>query len=242
MRTGYARSPAAPLPAYTPPVSPQDSPSPEPFSGVILAGGFGARLGRDKAAAEAAGRPLLHWTAAALAAVSDDIVVVARPGQTLPPPAGAVWRVARDARSEAGPLAGIEAGLKAVRHDLAIVVATDMPLLAPALLRAVADACRGVGVVMPVRDGRPEPLLGAYRRAAGPAATALLDEGERRPRVLLERLPSRRLDAEALRAHDAELASFGNVNTAADLARVAGVLRDREGRAAATISPTGGSR
>ncbi|MDE2639826.1 MAG: NTP transferase domain-containing protein, partial [Chloroflexota bacterium] len=123
-----------------------------------------------------------------------------------------------------------------------IVVATDMPLLVPALLRAVAAACRDVDVVMPVRDGRPEPLLGAYRRAVAAAATALLDAGERRPRVLLERLPSRRLDAEALRAHDAELTSFGNVNTAADLARVAGVLRDRRGRRGATIGPTGGSR
>ena len=223
-------------------MDPQDSPSPEPFSGVILAGGFGTRLGRDKALAEAAGRPLLHWTAEALAAVSDDIVVVARPGQTLPPPAGTTWRVARDARSEAGPLAGVEAGLGAVRHDLAIVVATDMPLLVPALLRAVATACRDVDVAMPVRDGRPEPLLAAYRRAAAAAATALLDAGERRPRALLERLPSRRLDAEALRAHDAELRSFHNVNTAADLARVAGVLRDRRGRGAATIGPTGGSR
>ena len=223
-------------------MSSQDPPSPEPFSGVILAGGFGTRLGRDKAAAEAAGRPLLHWTAEAIEAVSDDVVVVARPGQTLPPPAGTAWRVARDARPESGPLAGIEAGLGIVRHDLAIVVATDMPLLVPALLRAVAAACRDVDVVMPVRDGRPEPLLGAYRRAVAAAATALLDAGERRPRVLLERLPSRRLDAEALRAHDAELTSFGNVNTAADLARVAGVLRDRRGRRGATIGPTGGSR
>ncbi len=223
-------------------MSPQDPPSPEPFSGVILAGGFGTRLGRDKAATEAAGRPLLHWTADALAAVSDDVIVVARPGQTLPRPAGTAWRVARDARPEAGPLAGIEAGLGIMRHDLAIVVATDMPLLVPALLRAVAAAGRDVDVAMPVRDGRPEPLLGAYRRAARAAATALLDAGERRPRILLERVPSRRLDAAALRAHDAELTSFGNVNTAADLARVAGVLRDRRGHRGATIGPTGGSR
>ena len=218
-------------------MSSHDSHSPEPFSGVILAGGFGTRLGRDKASAEAAGRPLLHWTADALATVSDDLVVVARPGQALPPPAGAAWRVARDARSEAGPLAGTEAGLRLARHDLAIVVATDMPLVAPALLCAVAAACRDVDVVMPVRDGRPEPLLGAYRRAAGAVATALLDAGERRPRVLLERLPSRRLDAEALRACDAELASLRNVNTPADLASVARLLRDREPRAAATLSP-----
>ena len=95
-------------------MSSHDTDSPELFSGVVLAGGFGTRLGRDKASAEAAGRSLLHWTAAALATVSDDVVVVARPGQDLPPLAGMAWRVARDARPEAGPLAGIEAGLRVV--------------------------------------------------------------------------------------------------------------------------------
>ena len=235
--TGCSVGPLCGAPAYTLPVSSHDR-IPRSCSAASSWRADSARgWGATRPSAEAAGRPLLHWTAAALATVSDDVVVVARPGQELPPPAGAAWRVARDARPEAGPLAGIEAGLRVVRHDLAIVVATDMPLLVPALLRAVAAACRDVDVVMPVRDGRPEPLLGAYRRAAGAVATALLDAGERRPRVLLERLRSHRLDAETLRAWDAELASLRNVNTPADLASVARLLRDRRPRATATISP-----
>ena len=64
----------------------------EHFSVVILAGGFGRRLGRDKATCLAAGRPLLHWTALAATAVTDDIVVVRRADQEFVPAMGAPWR------------------------------------------------------------------------------------------------------------------------------------------------------
>ncbi|PZC41564.1 MAG: molybdopterin-guanine dinucleotide biosynthesis protein A [Chloroflexi bacterium] len=219
-----------------------DPPPVEPFSGIILAGGFGTRLGCDKADAQAAGRSLLHWTADALAAATDDIVVVARPGQSLPPPDGMTWRVVTDTRADAGPLAGIEAGLADVQHELAVVVATDMPLLAPALVRAIAHACRDVDVAMPLRDGRPEPLLAAYRRHCQSIVSALLDTGERRPRRLLDQARSRRIDAQELRPHDPDLASFRNVNTPADLAAVARLLVPPHPPALTISDPIGGSR
>ena len=209
-------------------------PPPEPISGVILAGGFGSRLGRDKATAKVAGRPLLHWTAEALARVSDDLVVVARPRQDLPaPPRDLTWRVVRDRRHDAGPLAGIEAALPAVQHDIALVVATDMPLLNPALLRALAAAAADYDAVMPHDGDRAQPLLAAYRRACLPAATAMLDAGERRPRLLLQRVRGRALPLDDLRPHDPGLRSLTNVNRPADLRRVAAILAQ-----AASSAPT----
>ena len=232
--------------------------SPAPISGIILAGGFGRRLGGDKAAALAGGRPLLHWTAHALASIVDDLVIVARFGQTtLPPrPVGLLpeehsWRVVHDARTDSGPLAGIEAGLAAIRHDRALVVATDMPLLRPALLRALvryatdpdssdpATSDSGAAgepgepatpgpavpdVTMPIREGRAEPLLAVYRRACLPVVTAMLDGDERRPRMLLRRVPGRRIEVDRLRRYDPNLVSFRNVNTQADLAEVGRLL------------------
>ena len=199
----------------------------EPCSGVILAGGYGSRLGRDKASAQAAGRSLLHWTADALASVCGDIVVVARAGQDVPALDCVPWRVVRDRRSETGPLAGIEAALSCAAHDLALVVATDMPLLRPDLLRAVAAACHGVDVAMPRRDGRAEPLLAAYRRSCLPVITAMLEQDERRPRALLDLVRSRTIDVESLRRHDPDLESFTNINIPGDLERVGVRLQQR---------------
>ncbi len=199
----------------------------EPFSVIILAGGFGRRLGRDKATTEAGGRPLLHWSALAAAQVSDDIVVARRPDQQFPPLDGVAWREAVDHRHDRGPLAGLEAALPLIEHDLAVAVACDMPFLRPDLLRAVAEACsgvEGVQIAMPYLDGVAQPLLAAYRPSVVPQATQLLDDGDGRIRALLPLAEHRLLEADELRVHDPELESFTNVNRPEDLDRVDGIL------------------
>ena len=195
----------------------------EPFSVIILAGGFGRRLGRDKATTEAGGRPLLHWSALAAAQVSDDIVVARRPDQQFPPLDGVTWREAVDHRHDRGPLAGLEAALPLITHDLAVAVACDMPFLRPDLLRAVAEACSGVDdvqIAMPYLDGVAQPLLAAYRPAIAPLAAQLLDDGDGRIRALLPLVEHRLLESDELRVHDPELESFTNVNRPEDLERV----------------------
>ena len=39
------------------------------------------------------------------------------------------------------PLAGVVAGLRAARNELVIVLPVDLPLVTPAALQALADAC-----------------------------------------------------------------------------------------------------
>ena len=195
----------------------------EPFSVIILAGGFGRRLGRDKATTEAGSRPLLHWSALAAAQVSDDIVVARRPDQQFPPLDGVAWREAVDHRHDRGPLAGLEAALPLIKHHLAVAVACDMPFLRPDLLRAVAEACSGVDdvqIAMPYLDGVAQPLLAAYRPSVVPLAAQLLDDGDGRIRALLPLVEHRLLEADELRVHDPELESFTNVNRPEDLERV----------------------
>ncbi len=202
--------------------------SPQPFSVAILAGGFGTRLGQEKAGALAAGRPLLEWTAEALAGLSDDLLVVRRVDQTLPPaPAGVTWREITDRRAQAGPLAGIEAALQAIRHDVVVTVACDMPLIRPTLVRALAAACADVDVVMPYLDGRDQPLLAAYRRTCLATIDAQLAAGDGRIRAIVPKLRSRRLERPQLEAFDPDLISFTNINYPADLERVATELTRR---------------
>jgi len=199
----------------------------ESFSVIILAGGFGRRLGRDKATTEAGGRPLLHWSALAAAQVTNDIVVARRPDQQFPPLSGVDWREIVDHRHDRGPLAGLEAALPEIEHDLAVAVACDMPFLQPNLLRAVAEACSDVAIAMPRIDGVAQPLLAAYRPSIVPQATGLLDEGDGRIRALLPLVEHRILDVEDLRAHDPQLQSFTNINQQEDLNAVEQALKRR---------------
>lgn len=204
----------------------------EHFSVVILAGGFGRRLGRDKATCLAAGRPLLHWTALAATAVTDDIVVVRRADQEFVPAMGAPWREVTDHRPERGPLAGLEAAIDETRHDLLVAVACDMPMVRGAVLAAVAAAARNVEIAMPLVDDHAQPLLAAYRRSVAPHIRALLDSGEGRLRALLPLVQHTLIGEDVLRMHDPELESLTNVNRAEDLERVDQLLRRRN---AATV-------
>lgn len=199
----------------------------EPFSVVILAGGFGRRLGRDKATTEAGGRPLLHWSALAAAQVSADIVVAKRPDQHFPPLDGVAWREVVDHRHDRGPLAGLEAALPSIEHGLAVAVACDMPFLRPELLRAVAEACRDADVAMPYLDGVAQPLLAAYRPSVVPQATQLLEDGDGRIRAVLPLVEHRLLAEEELRVHDPELLSFTNVNHPEDLQALERILANQ---------------
>ena len=206
--------------------------SAEHFSVVILAGGFGRRLGRDKATCLAAGRPLLHWTALAATTVTDDIVVVRRADQEFVTAMGAPWREVTDQRPERGPLAGLEAAIDATRHDLIVAVACDMPMVRGAVLAAVAAAARDVEIAMPLVDDHAQPLLAAYRRSVAPHIRALLDSGEGRLRALLPLVQHTLIGEDVLRMHDPELESLTNVNRAEDLERVDQLLRRRN---AATV-------
>ena len=197
----------------------------ESFSVIILAGGFGRRLGRDKATTEAGGRPLLHWSVRAASEVSDDIVVAKRPDQQFPALGSVVWSEAVDHRRDRGPLAGLEAALPLIKHDLAVAVACDMPFLRPELLSAVAASCIAVEIAMPRIDGFAQPLLAAYRPSIVPQATRLLDEGDGRIRALLPLVGHRLLEVDELRVHDPELESFTNVNRPEDLDAVEQTLK-----------------
>lgn len=201
--------------------------SDDKFSVVILAGGFGRRLGRDKATCPAAGRPLLHWTALAAAQATDDIVVVRRADQQFLTAMGAPWREVTDRRPERGPLAGLEAALEYTAHDLAVMVACDMPLARAELLAVVAAAASEAAIAMPVVDGYAQPLLAAYRRSVAPHAAALLDAGEGRLRALLPLVDHTLIAEDDLRRIDPQLESLTNVNHAEDLERVERILRAR---------------
>ena len=151
------------------------------LSGAVLAGGRSTRMGRDKASLLVHGEPLLlrQLRLLAEAGCADRLV---SSGASSPGPALALVpdevRIVTDRSADSGPLAGLERALTEARHPLVIVIAVDMPALEAGFLRALlADARPGIGVV-PSRNGRHEPLVAVYPRAAAVEALARLGRGE----------------------------------------------------------------
>jgi molybdopterin-guanine dinucleotide biosynthesis protein A len=204
------------------------------LAGIVLCGGKSSRMGSSKAWLDFGGEPLLARTVRTVATVASPVVVVAAPGQDVPPlPEGVA--VVRDLVSGRGPLQGIAAGLDAIadRAAAAFVSSTDAPFLHPALIRRLA-ALRGdaYDIAVPRAGGHHHPLSAVYGVAARAEIELLLAEGRLRAFLLLERMrtlvadESLLLAGEELAAADPALRSLRNVNTPEEYAAAFAELAD----------------
>jgi len=123
------------------------------ISALILAGGKATRLGGfPKHTLVVDGRTIFERQCNVLAPRVSEIFV-----------SGAAirgYRTVHDVRQDAGPLAGIAAGLAATQTPWLFVIAGDMPYLSGAFAdRMLAARAEGIDVVGVRRRGLPEPLL-----------------------------------------------------------------------------------
>lgn len=186
------------------------------ITGIILAGGRSSRMGQDKASLLFGDETFLARSVRLAGSVCDEVIVVARVGQGGGDPflgLPASVRLVHDPVEDLGPLAGIAAGLAASTSDLNVVVACDMPLIRPAVLRRLVELREGADICLAVIDGHASPLCAVYTRTAAVAAQALLAAGERRVMTLLDRVQTKRVDAAAFRDIDPKLESFVSVDT-----------------------------
>ncbi len=195
---------------------------------MLVAGGRGTRLslGVPKAFAPFAGTTLFARALAVLRACCADVVVAAPADLALPP--GEYARVA-DPADAGGPLAGVVAGLGARPFTAALVLGVDLPLVPPALLRALGRELAGATAVVPAPGGRAQPLAAWYAPAAGAALAAALARGERALTSAVAALAPRLVADAELAALGAPPHAFLNVNDRDALAtaeRLAGAGAD----------------
>jgi len=187
------------------------------MSGVVLAGGSSRRMGRDKALVELDGEPLVARAVRLLSGLCSDVVVASGDGRRLDGAGAGSYRQVADVVPDAGPVAGIAAGLEAARHTLVAVVAVDMPDANPALLALLADLWRGEPAVVARSRGRLEPLHAVYARHAAPALRSFLAAGRRSVREALAGLGARVVEQEEWLPVDPSGAFARNLNVPGDL-------------------------
>lgn len=171
-------------------------------------------MGRPKALLPFGREVMLQRVVRILSEVVSPIVVVAAHEQELPPLPPQVL-VARDEYDALGPLAGLAAGLGALRGrvEAAYASSCDVPLLRPEFVRRVIELLEDHDLAIP-RDGKfHHPLAAVYRTRVEDDVRALIAEGRLRPFFLLERVRAREIDVAELRAVDPQLWSLRNTNT-----------------------------
>ena len=175
---------------------------------AITAGGQSRRFGSDKALYLPDGRTLLERVAGSLEHFGPRLLVA--------PPGKYVlhgWQQVEDTRPGDGPLAGLEAALRAAPPGWLAFSAVDLPFLTPAywarLLEAVQPGAQAVCGLDAA--GRRQPLAALYHTDALDVVAALLDSGERRMVALLDVLPRLEVDWTQLQGFGDQL--YRNLNT-----------------------------
>lgn len=154
------------------------------ISAIILAGGRSSRMGYNKALLPLEGVPVMERLVRELEEVADRVIIAGgRPEDYDMFDREHV----SDIFPNAGPLAGLHAGLAAASTPWCLVVACDLPFANRAVLNWLAEAARaaeaagwsqdnggekgepeeglGLEAIIPVVQGRVQPLLAAYRRS-----------------------------------------------------------------------------
>ena len=187
---------------------------------IVLAGGKGLRLGRDKALEAVDGQSLLQRVVTQLGSFSNEIIIVTAKGKSLPQFSNTPgFRVVADAYPGRGALVGLATGLAASKAHYNLAVACDMPFLNQALLRYMLGLKDGFDLVVPRLADMVEPLHAVYARSCLAPMERLLEQGEMQINALFELVKVRYVEAEELERFDPRRLSFFNVNTSADLER-----------------------
>lgn len=211
-----------------------------PVHGFVLAGGKSSRMGVDKALLSFCGRPMVEiaveklrsfCAAVSIAGNRDDLCGFAP--------------VVHEMRLDAGPGAGIEAGLKAAQHKWVVFVPVDVPLVPAGLLRSWVEdglAVENDGVLGSYLtvDGQAQPAFCLIRREALGVVSGELVRGERRLLAILAALNGKfggKFGEGAMGGQDAARFApvrediqmerwFSNVNTPEDLAAAEGWAKE----------------
>jgi molybdopterin-guanine dinucleotide biosynthesis protein A len=147
------------------------------LAALVLCGGQSRRMGRDKAGLVLGASTLLERAVATVRALTPDVLLACGPR---PRYAELGVPLVLDRRADAGPLAGLEAGLSAASADLVLVLACDMPHADRETLAALVEIARRerLDVALVHSDNGLEPLCAVWSTRMAHAVRAALDAGE----------------------------------------------------------------
>ncbi|PYY22596.1 MAG: hypothetical protein DMG62_12780 [Acidobacteria bacterium] len=196
------------------------------LTGFVLAGGASRRMGRDKARIPwEDGTLLTHAIEQMKCAASKVFVIGAVVPENLPVP------VLPDKVPGLGPLAGIEAALSNSATHWNLVLAVDLPLVTPAMLKWISDLRTGAveRALIPRVKSRLQPLCAIYHRDLLPEIDKALSLQRSSIHRLLERLSTRIIEEDELIAAGFVPEMFLNVNSPEDLERARAMAKTKHG-------------
>ena len=181
---------------------------------AVLNGGASRRMGRPKGALPYGASTLLDYQTTRLAALFDEVLVVAKEA---PDYAAGPARVVLDRIPERAAIHGLIRALEEA-EDRIFVLGVDHPAVPPALIRAIASRSLAgdAGAVVPRAHGRLHPLAAVWRRRGLDTARRRVAAGDLSLHGLATEVGADVFDEAQWSAIDPSGVAFANLNTLAD--------------------------
>ena len=190
--------------------------------GIILVGGKGSRINKNKALITLPdGKALIQKSISVLKEFFTEILIVANQRE---PYEDFGVRVVEDLIKGKGPLGGIFTGLSYSTSHFNFVTGCDMPFPQPGLIKLLLEKCGDHDVVIPEAAGEVEPLFAVYSKRCLPVILHRLQERDLKVRNILARLKVRKIEEGEINRVDLERLSFFNINTEEDLQKAQAIL------------------
>lgn len=182
-------------------------------SSLILLGGMGTRVqGQAKYLFTYQGESFLSRQIRILADVTDEIILSCRSiSQKEEIEKMFPFPCVVDIEQGKGPTEGIRTGVRFTSGDIICIVACDMPLLDPKVIKYLFTRIGSADAAVPGwEDGYIEPLHAVYRREA--LIKYFSDHNPRKLRDITDALNTLIIPVDEIRKLDPDLKTFTNIN------------------------------
>lgn len=188
-------------------------------TGVVLAGGRSRRFGSPKALAPWNDRRLVEAVLEILNPLFPSILTLVKNPEDYAFLESPRVKVLTDLFEEIHPLGGIYSALDRAGSEWIFICACDMPFVRPELIQALWRARSGRQAVVPVWEGKRQPLCAFYSQGAKKEIGLALERKEFAVRAVLDSLSVHFVEGDAVRAADPEGRSFNDIDTREDYER-----------------------
>lgn len=187
------------------------------YTGVILAGGRGSRIGSDKSGLELKGRKLIDRSSELMMDLFGRCLIVV--GHEKSPVFGFLpcdADIAIDDFKGKGPVGGLYTALSRILTPYMFIMACDMPFPSRRLIERMTYISGEHDAVVPISRGYPEPLFAIYSRKSRIVFEQSLMSGRLKIQDSLDMLNTKYLKESEYSDIEDSRKSFLNVNTKED--------------------------
>ncbi len=204
------------------------------ISALIVSGGKGERMGRDKKFMELEGMSFIERAVDVAGEFADEIIVVVGSKEQR----GEVEtvgikdvKVVVDVKENLGPVMGLLTGMYAAKGEWAVALPTDAPMMNAGIFKHMLDKKEGYDAIVPVNGEYLEPMHAVYKKDVMMKACewALEVEGEKASLHNIVKVLAKvnYIPVEDFEKYDRELLTFYNVNTEEDLKEIQAVIEKK---------------